>query len=222
MLLCFNSSSTQRCALQIPGLTSMCWLCGYCSARVQQLIPDDYEYSSVNGDAFVSTDATSQIKEGTEVRIKIVGVRADPHDMVRAGWWLMAPQSTAHTGWCMCVLIPWSRRCCCCCPVFCLVLLPCAAAVLHRDHEGRLAGRARRLMCVWLATLLRLDLCSSPLLQSWGQRGVVQDRLHRKENNRITRIDVLHFPQLLLLIGTIRSKNSRSQPTRRFMSFSST
>jgi hypothetical protein len=49
----------------------------------QQLIPDDYEYSSVNGDAFVSTDATSQIKEGTEVRIKIVGVRADPHDMVR-------------------------------------------------------------------------------------------------------------------------------------------
>jgi hypothetical protein len=38
----------------------------------------------VNGDAFVSTDATTQIKEGTEVRIKIVGVRADPHDMVRS------------------------------------------------------------------------------------------------------------------------------------------
>lgn len=55
------------------------------------LIPDDYEYSSVNGDAFVSTDATSQIKEGTEVRIKIVGVRADPHDMfcigtMKEGW----------------------------------------------------------------------------------------------------------------------------------------
>jgi hypothetical protein len=48
------------------------------------LIPDDFEYSSVNGDAFVSTDATTQIKEGTEVRIKIVGVRADPHDMVRS------------------------------------------------------------------------------------------------------------------------------------------
>lgn len=47
-----------------------------------QLIPDDFEYSSVNGDAFVSTDATTQIKEGTEVRIRIVGVRADPQDMV--------------------------------------------------------------------------------------------------------------------------------------------
>jgi hypothetical protein len=50
-----------------------------------QLIPDDFEYSAVNGDAFVSTDATTQIKEGTEVRIKIVGVRADPLDMVRLG-----------------------------------------------------------------------------------------------------------------------------------------
>jgi hypothetical protein len=49
-----------------------------------QLIPEDFEYSSMNGDAFVSTDATSQIKEGSEVRIKIVGVRADPQDMVRA------------------------------------------------------------------------------------------------------------------------------------------
>jgi DNA-directed RNA polymerase subunit E'/Rpb7 len=51
-----------------------------------QLIPEDFEYSSMNGDAFVSQDATSQIKEGSEVRIRIVGVRADPQDMVSAGF----------------------------------------------------------------------------------------------------------------------------------------
>lgn len=101
---CFSTAAaTQRCVLHTPRLTSMCWLRGCCSARLQQLIPDDYEYSSVNGDAFVSTDATSQIKEGTEVRIKIVGVRADPHDMVRAGW-RTALHSTAHRT--VCVLIP--------------------------------------------------------------------------------------------------------------------
>jgi len=48
-----------------------------------QLIPEEYEYSSDNGDSFVAVDATTQIKEGTEVRIKIVGVRVDPGDMVR-------------------------------------------------------------------------------------------------------------------------------------------
>lgn len=51
-----------------------------------QLIPEDYEYSSVNGDAFVpvESDQSQQIKEGSEVRIKVVGVRADTQDMVSA------------------------------------------------------------------------------------------------------------------------------------------
>jgi hypothetical protein len=31
---------------------------------VLQLIPDDYEYSTVNGDAFVSLDATTQVCNG--------------------------------------------------------------------------------------------------------------------------------------------------------------
>eukprot|EP00879_Flechtneria_rotunda_P004318 GHRR01004568.1.p1 GENE.GHRR01004568.1~~GHRR01004568.1.p1 ORF type:complete len:176 (+),score=45.46 GHRR01004568.1:873-1400(+) len=49
------------------------------------LIPEDYEYTSVNGDAFVSVDATTQIKESSEVRIRIVGVRTDPSDMFCIG-----------------------------------------------------------------------------------------------------------------------------------------
>eukprot|EP00878_Enallax_costatus_P004561 GHUV01004802.1.p1 GENE.GHUV01004802.1~~GHUV01004802.1.p1 ORF type:complete len:174 (+),score=17.15 GHUV01004802.1:291-812(+) len=49
------------------------------------LIPDDYEYTSVNGDAFVSTDQSHHIKEGSEVRIKVVGVRADAQDMYCIG-----------------------------------------------------------------------------------------------------------------------------------------
>jgi hypothetical protein len=65
-----------------------------------QLIPDDFEYSAVNGDAFVSTDATTQIKEGTEVRIKIVGVRADPLDMVRLEVQLAVARPAPHA--CQC------------------------------------------------------------------------------------------------------------------------
>ncbi|WIA22333.1 hypothetical protein OEZ85_004647 [Tetradesmus obliquus] len=49
------------------------------------LIPDDFEYSTVNGDAFLSLDATSQIKEGSEVRIKVLGVRTDLNDMFCIG-----------------------------------------------------------------------------------------------------------------------------------------
>jgi hypothetical protein len=66
-----------------------------------QLIPEEYEYNSVNGDAFVSTDATTQIKEGTEVRVRIVGVRADAHDMVSllaAGcWWVSIGVSSGQS-----------------------------------------------------------------------------------------------------------------------------
>jgi DNA-directed RNA polymerase subunit E'/Rpb7 len=47
-----------------------------------QLIPEEYEYSSANGDAFVSMDATSSLKEGSEVRVRIMGVRTDMSDMV--------------------------------------------------------------------------------------------------------------------------------------------
>lgn len=49
------------------------------------LIPDDYEYSTVNGDAFVSLDATTQVKEASEVRIKVIGVRIDLNDMFCIG-----------------------------------------------------------------------------------------------------------------------------------------
>eukprot|EP00775_Hariotina_reticulata_P002016 gene2016-2338_t len=55
------------------------------ASSVNKLIPEEYEYSSVNGDAFVSLDASTQIKEGSEVRIRIVGVRADPSDMFCIG-----------------------------------------------------------------------------------------------------------------------------------------
>lgn len=69
-----------HCAPRTPSLSlSLSRLVSLSLFRCQ-LIPDDYEYSSNNGDAFQSVDAS--IKEGTEVRIRIVGVRADPSDMV--------------------------------------------------------------------------------------------------------------------------------------------
>jgi hypothetical protein len=39
-----------------------------CIAFALQLIPDDFEYSTVNGDAFLSMDATTQVRKGQRCR----------------------------------------------------------------------------------------------------------------------------------------------------------
>ncbi len=53
-------------------------------ADVPQLIPEDYEYDSSGDPVYVSSDQSSRIEEGAEVRIRVVGVRIDASEMVSA------------------------------------------------------------------------------------------------------------------------------------------
>lgn len=51
----------------------------------RQLIPEDYEYSSAADAAYVSRLDGVRVEERAEVRVRIVGVRADAAELVRRG-----------------------------------------------------------------------------------------------------------------------------------------
>lgn len=76
-----------------------------------QLIPEEYEYSSVNGDAFVSLDATAQIKEGSEVRIKVLGLRIDLNDMVSCSVWTVTGSNPVNKVLCH-MQVQWQGKSC--------------------------------------------------------------------------------------------------------------
>lgn len=49
------------------------------------LIPDDYDYSTAGDAAYVSSDESVRIQEGTEVRLRIVGTRIDATEIFCIG-----------------------------------------------------------------------------------------------------------------------------------------
>lgn len=55
------------------------------------LIPEEFEYSTEDEPSFVSSDEEVRIKAGSEVRVRIVGVRLDANECVR-------PRSDAVNG----------------------------------------------------------------------------------------------------------------------------
>jgi hypothetical protein len=57
------------------------------AARRPQLIPDDYDFSSSDENCYVSRDAGVRIREGSEVRLRIIGMRTDSSELV-GGWGL--------------------------------------------------------------------------------------------------------------------------------------
>jgi hypothetical protein len=57
-----------------------------CSApSPAQLIPEEFEFDSNNDNSWISSlDRTTEIKLGTHVRVRIVGVKYDPAEVVSA------------------------------------------------------------------------------------------------------------------------------------------
>lgn len=49
------------------------------------LIPDDFEYNQVDEPAFVSGDEEIRVQLGTEIRLRIVGIRRDASDIFCVG-----------------------------------------------------------------------------------------------------------------------------------------
>lgn len=47
------------------------------------LIPDDFDFDQTDEPAFVSSDEEVRIQQGTEVRLRIVGVKTDATEIVR-------------------------------------------------------------------------------------------------------------------------------------------
>ena len=46
------------------------------------LIPEDFEFNTTDDTQFVTTDASTRIRQGTEVRVRIVGTRTDLTEIV--------------------------------------------------------------------------------------------------------------------------------------------
>jgi hypothetical protein len=65
---------------QLTWCDGCCCCC--CPSRPPQLIPEDFEYDSSGDPAFVSGDQSMRIREGMEVRVRIVGVRVDAAEIV--------------------------------------------------------------------------------------------------------------------------------------------
>lgn len=89
------------------------------------LIPEDFDYNQVDEPAFVSADEEVRIQQGTEVRLRIVGTRTDASEIVSPSPHMapnQPPCSLQHD----------------------LSPMPCVAAVLCGQHQGRLPGR-----CGW-------------------------------------------------------------------------
>jgi DNA-directed RNA polymerase subunit E'/Rpb7 len=51
-------------------------------ALLLQLLPEDFEFDSSADPAFVTRDQEQRIREGVEVRIRVVGVRVDADNIV--------------------------------------------------------------------------------------------------------------------------------------------
>ena len=46
------------------------------------LIPEDFEFNATEDSQFVTTDESTRIRQGTEVRVRIVGTRTDATEIV--------------------------------------------------------------------------------------------------------------------------------------------
>ena len=46
------------------------------------LIPEDFDFNAMEDSQFVTTDESIRIRQGTEVRVRIVGTRIDATEMV--------------------------------------------------------------------------------------------------------------------------------------------
>jgi len=79
-------------------------VCQRLTSRVvswSQLIPEEYDYDSTQDPAFVSRDQSMRIREGVDVRLRIVGLRVDAAEIV---------SGTGHSSavcwgsmlWCIC------------------------------------------------------------------------------------------------------------------------
>eukprot|EP01024_Parvocaulis_polyphysoides_P004786 TRINITY_DN11190_c0_g2_i3.p2 TRINITY_DN11190_c0_g2~~TRINITY_DN11190_c0_g2_i3.p2 ORF type:complete len:176 (+),score=8.17 TRINITY_DN11190_c0_g2_i3:58-585(+) len=60
--------------------------CGPCTIFVSSaLIPDDFNYQSTDIPMFLSGDEEVRIQQGSEVRLRIIGVKAESHEMFCIG-----------------------------------------------------------------------------------------------------------------------------------------